>query len=459
MVDVQDDVSGSEALLQQGLADVGVSVDAKRRTTPWPRYMQAELGLRNYWYPIFFSNELEEGATRAETVLGERLFFKRVNGVVWAVEDRCLHRGVAFSARPECYSENTITCWLHGFTFDVRDGKLVQVLSYPDAGVIGKVALRTYPVREMGRTVFVYIGDGEPVPYEEDMPRVLLAAERGEVRMAFHPLIRVKINGNWRSAAENAYDSIHIFGHRFSELQKRGMAYFPLGTYTSRSDRVVLDEPGRAKGLTTKRQWANSSMTWECEVEGVLVQAEGSPQIRAQAERLDGMVVQDEGKEIDFSDLTKVQNLPAVMYLPGIFEVNGFPQYGWCHWEWYVPIDEDHHMYTILHGAIVESDEEEEAFHKKVSEEWGPLVYSTRDDIEGFNNFDAFIRSEVHHAYAREGWWGRERLTAPDIGITGWRRLVETHARGIQTRTGDFAKRPDPEPDVICYHDTPGVTR
>ena len=68
----------------------------------WERYLEAELGLREYWYPAFFSTELADGQTRSEIVCGERIYFKRVNGTVYGVEDRCPHRGVNFSARPEC---------------------------------------------------------------------------------------------------------------------------------------------------------------------------------------------------------------------------------------------------------------------------------------------------------------------------------------------------------------------
>ena len=81
--------------------EVHGEVERGQRDKPWQRYLDATLGLRNYWYPVLFSHELKEGETRPETILGERLFFKRINGTVYCVADRCLHRGVPFSARPE----------------------------------------------------------------------------------------------------------------------------------------------------------------------------------------------------------------------------------------------------------------------------------------------------------------------------------------------------------------------
>ena len=55
-------------------------VERGQRDKPWQRYLDADLGLRNYWYPVLFSHELQEGETRPETLLGERLFFKRIIG-------------------------------------------------------------------------------------------------------------------------------------------------------------------------------------------------------------------------------------------------------------------------------------------------------------------------------------------------------------------------------------------
>ncbi|HSX77305.1 MAG TPA: Rieske 2Fe-2S domain-containing protein, partial [Candidatus Saccharimonadia bacterium] len=148
---------------EQPRDDVDGEVERGQRDKPWQRYLDAALGLRNYWYPVLFSHELKEGETRSETLLGERLFFKRINGTLYCVADRCLHRGVPFSARPECYTTHTLTCWFHGFTYDWRDGKLVEILSEADSALIGKVGLKVYPTFEQQQVIFVWIGDSAPV--------------------------------------------------------------------------------------------------------------------------------------------------------------------------------------------------------------------------------------------------------------------------------------------------------
>src|SRR5207302_9285108 len=135
---------------------------------------------RNHWYPAFFSHELKEGDVstgsgepvkefKSLTMLGERIIFRRLDGKVYAMQDWCLHRGVPFSARPECYTKDTLTCWYHGFTYDMKDGALTAVLTDPACPLIGKLNLRTYPAQERQGIVWVYIGDGEPGLLEQDV--------------------------------------------------------------------------------------------------------------------------------------------------------------------------------------------------------------------------------------------------------------------------------------------------
>ena len=67
---------------------------------PWQGWLDAELGFRNHWYPAALSSHIAEGAARGVTLLGEEILLTRQDGRLFAVEDRCCHRGVRFSARP-----------------------------------------------------------------------------------------------------------------------------------------------------------------------------------------------------------------------------------------------------------------------------------------------------------------------------------------------------------------------
>ena len=194
-----------------------------------------------------FHNELKDGETRPATLLGERLFFKRINGKVYGVADRCLHRGVPFSPRPECYTTHTLTCWFHGFTYDWRDGKLVEILSEAQYALIDKVGLKVYPTFEQHQVIFVWIGDSAPV----DIHKKDLQPRFWDDHLVTHPVVRYKIKCNWRVAAENGFDAAHIYGHRhWTGMQQSGPHPTGLVPIRSRKDIVqMLKEDGKPKGI------------------------------------------------------------------------------------------------------------------------------------------------------------------------------------------------------------------
>ncbi|NIO08396.1 MAG: Rieske 2Fe-2S domain-containing protein [Deltaproteobacteria bacterium] len=184
--------------------------DQRLRSTRGPRYEAAELGFRHYWYPALLSRHLGKRPKSVE-MLGEKLVFIRANGRVHALFDRCAHRGVALS-EGDCLSEGTITCPYHGWTYSVADGKLIAALTDgPDSGVAGKKGVRSYPVEERNRIIYVYMGDGNPPPLEEDVPEELLKPE-----YVFEAVTSVWGN-NWRATVENGYDASHAsYLHRYS---------------------------------------------------------------------------------------------------------------------------------------------------------------------------------------------------------------------------------------------------
>src|SRR6185437_15206891 len=107
------------------------------------------------------------------TIGGHEIALRRVKGKVYAVRDRCVHRGVRMSLRPTCLTDDTITCWYHGFTYQLTDGVLKTIVSSPDDPLIGQVRIRTYAVEERAGMIFVFVGDEDhkPVPrLEADLP-------------------------------------------------------------------------------------------------------------------------------------------------------------------------------------------------------------------------------------------------------------------------------------------------
>lgn len=386
----------------------------EQRRKPWQLYVDAELGFRNHWYPAFFGSELAEADTssasgdpvesfKAVKILGEEIFFRRIEGKVRAVQDWCLHRGVPFSRRPECYTQNTLTCWYHGFTYDMDSGDLTAVITDPGCPLIGKLKLRTYPVQERQGMVFVFIGDIDPPPLENDVAPGFL-----DEGFAVYPHgWSREVECNWRPAAENGFDPAHAYIHRNSKLVTDYKVPTVLGdTDISRKRGMeIVEEDGAPCGIRLLRGGATS--VWDAEVDGVKIGSRFRP-----------------GEEGVLEDM-----VPEVsIWMPGGLRVDPFPTPSMAHFEWYVPIDEKTHRYIITWGSHVEDEEQRAAFEDEVTNRWRDFV------PRHFNNEDVFAREAMAEFYSGEDGWFRERLFGPDIVITQWRKLASQLARGVQRR-------------------------
>lgn len=378
---------------------------------PWAPYLEATLGFRNHWYPACFSREVEEGEFLGVELLGERVLFKRIAGRIHAVEDRCAHRGVPFSARPECYSANTVSCWYHGFTFDMRDGKLVAIITDPESPLIGKVEIKTYPVEEAKNVVFVYIGDGEPPPLVEDVQPGFLdedlfitpSGDRGVVK------------SNWRLAAENGVDASHIYIHRNSRLLNAGKRAVPLASYFVTRQDMVVETEGGPKGVV--KGAGRKVSVWETEIEGNKIESQYRPS----------------------EDPSKALITDTSLWLPCGLKVDPFPAAEIVHFEWYVPIDEHSHYYIVTWGKRVSDEAGQAQFSREVETFWRDMV------IDRFNDEDVFAREAMERFYTEEDGWNRERLFRPDIVITEWRKLASRWNRGIQRRAHPRPAHPGPK--------------
>ena len=144
-------------------------------------------------------------------MIGEEIaFFRGAQGQPVALRDACPHRGARLSEGTSHW-KGTVSCPYHGWTFD-ENGKNVAVLSEgPDSKICGKpgTEAQVYPSRELKGIVFVWIGEDEPAPIEEDVPEEF-----------FHPDAYILYNDkiywrtNWAQALENYFDSHVSYLHR-----------------------------------------------------------------------------------------------------------------------------------------------------------------------------------------------------------------------------------------------------
>jgi len=91
------------------------------------------------WLRVCADDELPPGRGRAlDTAAGRIAVFRAEDGALFAIEDRCPHRGGALS-RGVLYDVYKVACPDHGWTIDLTTGKV----ELPERGEVRKFAVKT----------------------------------------------------------------------------------------------------------------------------------------------------------------------------------------------------------------------------------------------------------------------------------------------------------------------------
>ena len=368
-----------------------------RRLRAWRPYVEAKLGFRNHWYPVLLAADIADGEYKAVQVLAEKILIKRSGEKLFAVRDRCLHRGVPLSVKPECVHEGSVTCWYHGWTYDLATGNLVTIVSNPDSSQIGRHKLRTFPVQEAQGLIFVFVGDIDAPALADDVPPGFLDSDY-EVGAEIQT-----VKANWRLGVENGFDAGHIWIHKHSKLVHDNDLALPLGFSppegTETAVRVVEDHgPKGVIDMLGER----SMPVFEAYFEDKKL-AEGR-----------------------FGE-NRVANEVSI-WLPAALKVDPWPQEGMVQFEWYVPVDEVSHLYVTTLAKRVTSDEERVKYRKAFKDKWQQLCFHE------FNDDDVWAREAGQEFYSETRGWLEEILYEPDLAIVEWRKFASEHNRGLQTR-------------------------
>lgn len=376
-------------------------------------YKEAAWGFINHWYPALFSEELPEGHVEGIQICGVPIVLRRVNGRIFAIKDQCVHRGVRFSAKPTCFNENSITCWYHGFTFDLESGILNNIVANPESKLIGKTGVTTYPVEEAAGMIFVFVREDDfpnedvpplhhdlpvrfpqnnerfPHPLWPDTPSVL---DEGAVALGMHRTGQ----SNWRIACENGFDNAHILVHKDNTIVHALNWVLPLGILPASDEAItpIEDEDG-PKGMM---QWLFT----------------------------DRWVPVLENKDLGL----KVENLNGRFYrtsvvLPGCLMVENWPEEHVVQYEWYVPITDDMYEYWEVLVRVCKTDDDLKKFKYRFETVYKPLC------LEGFNDCDLHAREAMEEFYADGTGWDDEQLVETDISPVTWRKLASRWNRGI----------------------------
>lgn len=370
------------------------------RVKTWRDYLAAKVGFKNHWYAGCFSREIREGETLVRVLLGERILMRRIKGKVYAMKDRCIHRGVRFSEKVECHTDNTITCWYHGFTFRWADGMLTNIVGAPQSKLIGKHKIKIYPVEEAKGMVFVFVGDEgyNAPPLSHDVPPTFLDDDR------FFEGEDFIIKANWRTGPEGGIDEIHRYLHRDSTLLLNTKATMPLGHVGVKNQCEKITDPEGPKGVID--HFNADAMYFDVEIDGV-------------PEAVTGIRFASTGDK-------KKRTVSASCWLPGVLRVQGFPEDETTFFEFYVPISETEHRCFMTMGRKCANADEQQQFSSR---------FNTRIKRYAINNFlmqDVAARESTQHFYKHDEAWLEEVFTEEDFMIMEWRKIASQHNRGIQ---------------------------
>lgn len=110
--------------------------------------------LRNCWYLAGWSNEVGGDQPLGRRILDEAVvMFRDESGVVVALHDRCPHRFAPLSlGRVE---GGVVHCGYHGLAFDAAG----QCVENPHGPIVKSLCVRSYPVREAYRGIWIWMGD------------------------------------------------------------------------------------------------------------------------------------------------------------------------------------------------------------------------------------------------------------------------------------------------------------
>lgn len=132
-------------------------------------------GLRNYWYPVLQSEDVEPEKAVGFTALGEQLVaWRSADGTPNVVHDRCPHRSIKLSVGR--VFDGHLQCILHGLRF-AGDGRCITV-PWEDGEDAKRLwpSVRAYPARELGGYIWAYLGEASafpPPPLEQEVPEEL----------------------------------------------------------------------------------------------------------------------------------------------------------------------------------------------------------------------------------------------------------------------------------------------
>ena len=218
------------------------------------------LGLTEYWYPALKDSTVGAKKPVFIKMLGEDLcLFRGKSGKVAALANACPHRGAMLS-HGNCEFRGFVACFYHGFVFG-EDGECVAALGEgPQSPMPGKIRAKVYPTATLRGIVFVWMGKGEKVALEENIPEEFFDPSRQILAWI------TQWKANWRPCFENSFDSHVRYLHRNSALLLMKPIYppaFPPGKPKRIGPhRLVPSRPVHERSTTDQDYYPGLDANW-----------------------------------------------------------------------------------------------------------------------------------------------------------------------------------------------------
>jgi phenylpropionate dioxygenase-like ring-hydroxylating dioxygenase large terminal subunit len=193
--------------------------------------------LKNRWYVAAWARELDDGPV-GRTIMDEPVvFFRTTEGNMAALEDACAHRYMPLSHGK--VAGERIQCPYHGLEYD-RMGQCVHVPG--QTHVPPGATVRSYPVAEKWRYVWVWMGD-PALADESTIPDYHWNDDPAWVAVGDYFYVK----GSYRLLIDNLLDLSHVAYVHATTLGTDGVANFPVKVRrdpdTVHVERWIFDEP------------------------------------------------------------------------------------------------------------------------------------------------------------------------------------------------------------------------
>jgi 5,5'-dehydrodivanillate O-demethylase len=160
--------------------------------------------LRRYWMPIAGVTELEDTPTKPVRLMGEDLVLYRDKRGAYGLLDRhCAHRraDLSYGIVEEC----GLRCHYHGWLYDEKGRCLAQPyeeIAHPEARFKDRITLKAYPVEAKAGLLWAYLGP-PPAP-------LVPTWEPFTWNNGFVQIVMSEIPCNWFQCQENSIDPVHF---------------------------------------------------------------------------------------------------------------------------------------------------------------------------------------------------------------------------------------------------------